>query len=123
MSLEEKIASLTPEKKAQVEDYVDFLLSRSSDADFSTGSSLHAEYEEVPEYSYDLPGSVYPALETRTKVKDSAGMSGIITAEELLPADDPDYIDFADINSRFGHIPKKEEKKEPGRLKRFLDWM
>ncbi|WP_373840148.1 hypothetical protein [Methanospirillum sp.] len=120
MSLEEKIASLTPEKKAQVEDYVDFLLSRSSGADFSTGSSLHAEYEEEHEYSYDLPRSVSPALKTSTKVKDSAG---IITAEELLPADDPDYIDFADINSRFGHIPKKEEKKEPGRLKRFLDWM
>jgi len=123
MTLEEKIASLTPELRAQVEDYVDFLVSRSEGLDTFSGFSLPDNYDEEPVQSFTPSPPEIPISKPALKVKGQAG-SGIILAEERLPETDPDYIDFADINSRFGHTPKgEEEKKGPGRLKRFLDWM
>lgn len=123
MTLEEKIASLTPELKAQVEDYVDFLVSRSGGLDNFSGFSLPDDNDEEPARSFTPSPPEIPVSKPALKVKGQAG-SGIILAEERLPETDPDYIDFADINSRFGHTPKgEEEKKGPGRLKRFLDWM
>ncbi|NLV26887.1 MAG: hypothetical protein GXY48_06950 [Methanomicrobiales archaeon] len=124
MTLEEKILNLSPGMRVQVEDYVDFLLSRMDAEPAIPAPSLEcnktmekAEDENI--LSLSSPGS--SPLSDRIK-KNS---SGIILAEETLSdAKNPDYVDFADINSRFGHTPKREEeKKEQGRLRRLLDWM
>jgi hypothetical protein len=57
-------------------------------------------------------------------VRDPAGIPGIIMAEEKPLTDGMDSIDFADINSRFGHVPREEgEKKESESRRRSLDWM
>ena len=123
MTLEDKIASLTPELRAQVEDYVDFLVSRSGGLVNFSGFSFSDDSDEEPVESKIPSPPEIPVSKPAMNVKGQVG-SGIIMAEERLPETDPDYIDFADINSRFGHTPKgEEEKKGPGRLKRFLDWM
>ena len=123
MTLEDKIASLTPELRAQVEDYVDFLVSRSGGLVNFSGFSFSDDSDEEPVESKISSPPEIPVSKPAMNVKGQA-RSGIIMAEERLPETDPDYIDFADINSRFGHTPKgEEEKKGPGRLKRFLDWM
>ncbi|KAF5083779.1 hypothetical protein DSECCO2_85820 [anaerobic digester metagenome] len=124
MTLEEKIASLPPQLRDQVEDYVDFLNSRLSEQENDTGFSIEEEGEHVP---IDAPSFSSPAPESsfrQKSVKGRTDSSGIILAEERPPETDPDYIDFADINSRFGHTPKTEEEhRGHGRLRRLLDWM
>ena len=124
MPLEEKIAALPPRLRDQVEDYVDYLLNKE-------------EPGEINEPSHTAPGSEASGI-CGMAGPDSGGItgvqrdedtrtvsSGIILAEEQVP--DPlstDYVDFADINSRFGHQPEKDEDhREPGRLRRLLDWM
>ena len=124
MSLEEKIAGLSPRLRAQVEDYVDFLVSRTAGQDNFSGFSLPDEDEDESLQPITPSPPEIPVSKIPMNVRERTGSSGIILAEERLPETDPDYIDFADINSRFGHTPKgEEEKKGPGRLKRFLDWM
>ncbi|OQB38184.1 MAG: hypothetical protein BWY05_00519 [Euryarchaeota archaeon ADurb.Bin165] len=127
MSLEEKIASLEPEIRAQVEDYVDFLLSKSSGPDTSTMFSHHCDDDIEPEHSCGfspLVVNMQDRQDAHDKVRDPAGIPGIIMAEEKPLTDGMDSIDFADINSRFGHVPREEgEKKESESRRRSLDWM
>ncbi|MCA1915772.1 hypothetical protein [Methanospirillum hungatei] len=122
MTLEEKIARLSPRLRAQVEDYVDFLVSRTAEEDHFSGVSPDEDEGEPVQPIPPSPPEI-PVSKTWVNVRERTGSSGIILAEERLPETDPDYIDFADINSRFGHTPKDDEEKKTGRLKRFLDWM
>jgi len=126
MTLEEKIASLSPRLRSQVEDYVDFLISRMPDSELpsvSPFSDMDDEGEDRADESSFSECKSSHAQKPSPLVRGRAGSSGIILAEERPVEENPDYIDFADINSRFGHTKSEEEKKGPGRLKRFLDWM
>ncbi len=123
MTLEEKIAALSPQLRAQVEDYVDFLLSRTTGQDNLSGVSLPDEDEDESVQPIPPSPAEIPVSKTPVNVRKRIGSSGIILAEERLPETGPEYIDFADINSRFGHTSKDDEEKKTNRLKRFLDWM
>lgn len=126
MSLEEKLATLPPELKQQVEDYIDFLVSKKDNGSLCSGISE----QEPDEKSYvsdnncvSSPAKHSPQAEI-IPGRPKNNSSGIILAEEKIIDSNPDVIDFADINSRFGHTPKGEgEHKEHGRLRRLLDWM
>jgi len=63
MTLEEKIASLPPQLRDQVEDYVDFLNSRLSEQENDTGFSIEEEEElepmDAPSFSSTSPESSF----------------------------------------------------------------
>ncbi len=126
MTLEEKIALLSPDLRSQVEDYVDFLISRMPDSDLPSASSFSDMDEEEEDSADNISFSGSRSSDAHNPspaVRGRAGSSGIILAEERPVEENTDSIDFADINSRFGHTQTREEQKGPGRLKRFLDWM
>jgi hypothetical protein len=125
MTLEDKVAGLSPKLRAQVEDYIDFLLSRTDDTGIECTGNLQEEKEPEEEESEEPVSPHFPSPPVRSAgIRGRNSSSRIILAEERVPEEEnPDYIDFADINSRFGHTPKEEEQKGPGRLRRLLDWM
>ena len=109
MDLEEKIESLPDDLRAEVEQYVDFLISRKSPfTEERTDNSI--KESDIP-----LPNQV----KNMRKV-DQNGI--ILAAEDYNLAKDPDAIDFADINSRFGKESKDNEK--PPKLSNCnVDWL
>lgn len=136
MKLEEKIAALPLDLRIRVEEYVDFLQSRRKNynqtisQDFSMMTGVMDD--EVPDWgSSEVPPAIPVPPETPVSHSPPSGVrgrtdsSGIILAEEqAVEHENSDYVDFADINSRFGHMPKEEEEqKGSSRLRRLLDWM
>lgn len=127
MSLEEKIALLDPKLRDQVEDYVDYLISRSNTLDSSDEFSPAKESDEDEKGQEAVPVTNHASSSHNLPYSsrgDRVRSCGIILAEERPIEQNPDYVDFADINSRFGHTPhNSNDEKGPGRLKRLLDWL
>jgi len=139
MTLEEKIAALPLDLRIRVEEYVDFLQNRRGNYNqtISQDFSMMADVmdDEVPgRGGSEIPQAIpVPPVPPESLVSHSppsgirgrTDSSGIILAEEqAVEHENSDYVDFADINSRFGHTPKEEEgQKGSSRLRRLLDWM
>lgn len=125
MTLEEKVSALPSHLREQVEDYIDFLLSRMDESEDAPDLPFMAESVQVrTPKSLDSSPAEESLQSDPVSSRGTKNSSGIILAEEKVPESNPDYVDFADINSRFGHTPKTEdEQRGPGRLRRLLDWM
>ncbi|MDD1724147.1 MAG: DUF2281 domain-containing protein [Methanospirillum sp.] len=122
MTLEKKIALLPPDLREEAEHYVDYLLVRAGkDPEGSIERPEPEDNEAGSLSSGPTEGRDFPGMRGKT------APSGIILAEEQPVSEDPDYIDFADINSRFGNTDENAEKEEekPRRsiTRRMLDWM
>lgn len=123
MDLERKIALLPPDLRDEAEHYIDYLLARAGTVPGeSSGPAGSEENDAIPGFPETPQERLSPGVRGKT------GSSGIILAEEReLGSADPDYIDFADINSRFGNADEDQEKEEekPRRslTRRMLDWM
>jgi len=113
MELEEKIAALSPNLRAELERYADFLISRENE--------IAEEGSETPVFRQIMPE------QNRGNVRGKLDPTGIILAEEDINLNKvQDAIDFADINSRFEKENKKVDKEEekPPRPSRWkLDWI
>jgi hypothetical protein len=116
MTLEEKIALLSPDLRSQVEDYVDFLISRMPDSDLPSASSFSDMDEEEEDSADNISFSGSRSSDAHNPspaVRGRAGSSGIILAEERPVEENTDSIDFADINSRFGHTQTRKNRRDP----------
>lgn len=120
MTLEDKIAQLPPELREEVELFVDFILAKKA-ANTSEPWVEHQEEEEDIDFGFSSP---MPPREEIPSQKPRTGPSGIIMAAERPIADaDDDVIDFADINSRFGHVKEDEDGKLIRRPRWMFDWL
>lgn len=119
MTLEDKIAHLPPELREEVELYVDFILAKKG---MNTSESwIEHEEEEEGDLGFSSP---MPVREQIPPQRSQAGSSRIILAAERPIADaDDDVIDFADINSRFGHVKEDEEGRPLRRPRWMFDWL
>lgn len=119
MKLEDKIAQLSPELREEVELFVDFILAKKGGD--TSESWIDDEKEEDVDFGFPPPMTPREQIPSQ---KPRIGSSGIIMAAERPIADaDDDVIDFADINSRFGHVKEDEEGKPVRRPRWMFDWL
>lgn len=121
MSLEDKIAALSPERREVVEIFVDFIISRTKEKPEPKKPDFIPEVEPV---AHEPPKSYIPKRpESGILNADKSGI--ILAAEKPLNADKRlDTIDFADINARFGHVKSgKKEKNIEEKTDKNLDWL
>jgi len=119
MTLEDKIAQLSPELREEVELYVDFILAKNG---MNTPEPwIEDEREEDEDFGFSSP--ITPREQIPPQ-RSQVGSSRIILAAERPIADaDDDLIDFADINSRFGHVKEDEEGRPVRRPRWMFDWL
>ncbi len=116
MNLNEKIASLPPEARDEVELFVDYLISR-----LGAGQVSPPGYADIPAPE---PASFSPPVQ-RSPIPGKYDSSGILLAEERISKKENGFetIDFADINTRFAP-PEQPEKDVPTkRQARMFDWL
>ena len=118
MTLEDKIAQLPPELREEVELYVDFILTKKG---MDTSEPWVEHEEDDGDFGFSSPMSPQEKIIPQ---RSQAGSSRIILAVERPIADaDDDVIDFADINSRFGHVKEDEEGRPVRRPRWMFDWL
>ncbi|HWQ67727.1 MAG TPA: hypothetical protein VN372_12780 [Methanospirillum sp.] len=119
MRLDEKIRRLSPQSLEKVEAFADFLLFQES----SDSAHESARHDQGPQPA-EMPPEPEPRSRDKPVVRMKTDSSGIILAEERIdPADSPEAIDFADINTRFAKPDKKEGHLDSNRQRRTLDWL
>jgi hypothetical protein len=122
--IEEKLVRLTSEQRREVEDFIDFLMSRDGipqHKDYLSGSSSGGSYSEIG----DMPDSGKDTLFGGSH--EIQGNSG----DDIL-ADYPEYGDIGNrqgnnmpnpprpVNQEIKRVQGRPESKDPSRL---LDWL
>ena len=112
--IEDKISRLTPEQQREVEDFIDFLITRDSSIPHSTGN-----HENGINFSGTRDNVIQPAHVIFAEERPVAGRID----QDILP-DYPEYGESGSIGNsreleRRIFIPLMTEKK-PGKL---LDWI
>ena len=151
INLLEKISQLTIDEVHEVENYIEFLLTKKEDisdhfemmtdntshadtisefiASFASPSALAPSEQNIP----PLPFSTYSSEKTEAQskpdsrieqIRDEESSQVIIAPEEPSSEEYPNEIDFADINTRFAKKREEQQGKEKKESHfEHLDWL